>query len=242
MTTLNYKSLVTKEVSPSIVKMGFRLTSQNADVDKAIKDLAELRRKCKAEILKTHSVDNSSYRQENIEVQPFYTMVTKKKKVGGETEEYVERKLDSYIARSDIRFVLENEADTTIDDFVKILNMTLDLKTKCYYDFCITDSERDQIMIELTAEAVDKALQDMKTIIEKSSSLAETKPIIISIDDNGPSRNVVFDSAPKYKGAPQEEAEAIITPELVNDIFINKKIKISKELTIKFELISQKTI
>ena len=87
MTTLNYKSLVTKEVSPSIVKMGFRLTSQNADVDKAIKDLAELRRKCKAEILKTHSVDNSSYRQENIEVQPFYTMVTKKKKVGGETEE-----------------------------------------------------------------------------------------------------------------------------------------------------------
>lgn len=245
MCTMNYEASATKAVNPSIVKMSFTIASKNEEVAKAIEELSALRKKSRKDIFLKESLIHESFSQSNIEVRPLYKTVETEEKVGDKVTKVKSTVFDTYEAMTTFNFNLSN-ADTIIDDFTDILNMAIDLKTKCYYDFDITADEKLQYSEDLMAEAIDNGIKSVKNIVDKSNEINNLIPYILEIntvDDN-------YYGETAYRGAAKGRSIAadiseypdIITPELVVDIFNNKKIYLHATVKLIMDLKSSKAI
>lgn len=245
MCTMNYVSSASKSVKPTVVNMSFSIYVNDTDVTAAIHKLNDQRKKSRQQIFLKDSLIHDSFEQTNIEVTPQYKIVETTKEIDGEKKVIKESVFDHYTAYTNFSFQLKND-DTVLDDFTDILNMTIALKTKCDYSFNITDSERKELLEELTAQAIDNGIKSIKNILGKcqSTELDNRSLNITGIDTN-------YASGGGYRGAALAEKcirkgeydyEEIITTDLVQDIFNNKKIALSKTINIEIDLKTSRAI
>ena len=244
MPTMNYSSTAYKEVNPSIIKMTFSIRATDEDANESIKKLSALRKQCRMEIFSKDSLIHESYKQKQISVDKLYKTVSTKVK-DGDTEKLVSNRVfDKFRSSTILEFTLKNE-DTVIDDFTDILNLAVELEQDCKYYFDITSEETVSYGEELYAQAIDKGISSVTSIIAKTKDLSDLKPIIIEINTQGHNGYACLDAAVPMKtrgaAAPDEEAN-IITPELVADIFDNMKIVLSKSVELVIDLKSQRAI
>jgi hypothetical protein len=247
MPNMNINASAIKKVNPSIVKMGFTIKAYDKDVSKAVDSLNTIRKETRKKLYLVDSLIKDSYNQSNIDVVPLYKNVKSKKMEKGVEKEVIDKVFDKYMSTSTITFTLNND-DTVVDDFTNILNMAIALETKCDYTFDITDEERGAYIEELTAQAIDDGMRSVRTIVSKSTELADLVPKITDIETT-PRNSDIYESsrrcgAAKFMNADAgfEEYEQIITPELVFDIFANKKITLSVLLTLTIDLRSSRAI
>lgn len=247
MCNMNYEATASKAVNPTIVKMRFTITASDKDVEKAVNTLNETRKKSRKDIFLKDSLIQDSFTQTSISVQPMYKNEEIKVKVDGKEVTKYNRVFDTYTASTTFSFNLSN-TETIIDDFTDILNMGIKLKTKCYYDFDITPEERLQYEEELTAQAVDDGIKSVKNIMSKSEELKNLVPYILEIRTNNSYQfeaSAIRGAAKTLKAAAPGSADdypEIITPEIVIDIFNNKKIFIESTVGLVMDLKSSKAI
>ena len=247
MTKMLYNSSATQEVKPTIIKMVIGIDVHDNDVASAVKTLSNIRKSCRDLIYSKKSCNLSTYKQTEITVseQFEYKQIERPDRKGTTVTQTLKVK-NGYNAATALTFTLLNE-DTVVEDFTNIINIPLtintdNIKVKCQYDFDITKEERANIMCDLTAQAIDNGLADIEKIIETSNTLKGKAATIESIDfvESQPSYG---GGVPKYKESSfcsdifnQEDIEEIITPELVQDIFDNRKIILNKRMTLCFDI------
>ena len=243
MPTMDYLATATRAVTPSLVKMSFTITKSDPDVNNAVSELHKARKEARRTIFTKESLIKDSYVQTYIDVVPKFKTVETKKTEGKEEKIVKDRVFDCYSASTTLAFNLSND-ETVIDDFTDIMNMTIALNSRCSYDFGITETEKHQIYQELYAEAIDNGMAAVRNIIAKSSELSEMTPYIMDINTN-PNSNRNY--AASYRcGNAFDEAdmayEPIITPEIIFDMFSNKKITLASMLVLKLDLRGPRSI
>ena len=246
MTKMLYNSSAIQEVKPTIINMVIGIDVHDNDVASAVKTLANIRKSCRDLIYSKKSCNLSTYKQTEITVSEQFEYNQIERPRNGQTVTQTIKVKNGYNAATALTFTLLNE-DTVVEDFTNIINIPLtintdNIKVKCRYDFDITKEERANIMCDLTAQAIDNGLADIEKIIETSNTLNGKAATIESIDfvESQPSYS---GGVPKYKEASfcsdvfsQEDIEEIITPELVQDIFDNRKIMLNKRMTLCFDI------
>ena len=246
MTKMLYNSSATQEVKPTIIKMVIGIDVHDNEVASAVKTLSNIRKSCRDLIYSKKSCNLSTYKQTEITVSEQFEYNQIERPRNGQTVTQTIKVKNGYNAATALTFTLLNE-DTVVEDFTNIINIPLtintdNIKVKCQYDFDITKEERANIMCDLTAQAIDNGLADIEKIIETSNTLKGKAATIESIDfvESQPSYGGGF---PKYKESSfcgdifnQEDIEEIITPELVQDIFDNRKIILNKRMTLCFDI------
>lgn len=253
MATFTYQKSVEKISSPSIVRMELFISVHEKTAKDAVIKLDKLRTSYKKLFLtddgtkKLNSLIASSYLQTEINVRENFKTVTVEVKTGREIKKENKRVQDGFVANTTFGFTLANKAGV-IDDFVYVLNIPLSNKDKdvslhCDYSFDIKDTEREAINLELYSQAIDECMADVQAIIDKSKTFANYKIAIKEINQNN--SNAIgheYESSAKYKGLrnmailDDQPIEEIITPDLVKDIFENKKIITNKTLWFTLEL------
>ena len=112
------------------------------------------------------------------------------------------------------------------------------------YTFDITDEERVNATNQLVADIIDNGMQNIRQIIEKSGELVNMKPILLRVEE--PQITAARTGAVRHSSADfmeeLEELDEVITPELVADIFDNKKIVLSKSLNLTIDIKSPKAL
>jgi len=244
MPTMDYLATATRSITPSLVKMSFTITKSDPDVNNAVSELHKARKEARRTIFTKNSLIKDSYVQTYIDVVPKFKTVETKKTDGKDEKIVKDKVFDCYSASTTLAFNLSND-ETVIDDFTDIMNMTIALNSRCSYDFGITDDERQQIYQELYSEAIDNGMAAVRNIIAKSSELSEMTPYIMDINTN-PSSNRDY-AATKYRcGNALNESdmtyEPIITPEIIFDMFSNKKITLASMLVLKLDLRGPRSI
>jgi len=240
MSIMHYSAEASREVKASIVNINITINTADKDVSKAIAELNEKRKTFKELILSKKSLIKNSYKQTTINTRKCYKDVT----ITKNGVEVRDKEFDTYRASSYVSCILENN-DTVINDFIDLYNVAIKSESNMNYIFNITDEERDQVLLELTAEAIDSGIKDIKTIIDKSKSLVDLIPVISVIGENpdgeygGPRMKAKCLSSDR---AFYNQEETLITPDLVSDIFANKLIPISVSLYMKVELKSSRSI
>ena len=246
MTKMLYNSSATQEVKPTIIKMVIGIDVHDNEVASAVKTLSNIRKSCRDLIYSKKSCNLSTYKQTEITVSEQFEYNQIERPRNGQTVTQTIKVKNGYNAATALTFTLLNE-DTVVEDFTNIINIPLtintdNIKVKCQYDFDITKEERANIMCDLTAQAIDNGLADIEKIIETSNTLKGKSATIESIDfvESQPSYG---GGVPKYKESSfcsdifnQEDIEEIITPELVQDIFDNRKIILNKRMTLCFDI------
>ena len=246
MTKMLYNSSATQEVKPTIIKMVIGIDVHDNEVASAVKTLSNIRKSCRDLIYSKKSCNLSTYKQTEITVSEQFEYNQIERPRNGQTVTQTIKVKNGYNAATALTFTLLNE-DTVVEDFTNIINIPLtintdNIKVKCQYDFDITKEERANIMCDLTAQAIDNGLADIEKIIETSNTLKGKAATIESIDfvESQPSYG---GGVPKFKESSfcsdifnQEDIEEIITPELVQDIFDNRKIILNKRMTLCFDI------
>ena len=246
MTKMLYNSSATQEVKPTIIKMVIGIDVHDNEVASAVKTLSNIRKSCRDLIYSKKSCNLSTYKQTEITVSEQFEYNQIERPRNGQTVTQTIKVKNGYNAATALTFTLLNE-DTVVEDFTNIINIPLtintdNIKVKCQYDFDITKEERANIMCDLTAQAIDNGLADIEKIIETSNTLKGKSATIESIDfvESQPSYG---GGVPKYKESSfcgdifnQEDIDEIITPELVQDIFDNRKIILNKRMTLCFDI------
>ena len=246
MTKMLYNSSATQEVKPTIIKMVIGIDVHDNEVASAVKTLSNIRKSCRDLIYSKKSCNLSTYKQTEIMVSEQFEYNQIERPRNGQTVTQTIKVKNGYNAATALTFTLLNE-DTVVEDFTNIINIPLtintdNIKVKCQYDFDITKEERANIMCDLTAQAIDNGLADIEKIIETSNTLKGKAATIESIDfvESQPSYG---GGVPKFKESSfcsdifnQEDIEEIITPELVQDIFDNRKIILNKRMTLCFDI------
>ena len=232
MTKMLYNSSATQEVKPTIIKMVIGIDVHDNEVASAVKTLSNIRKSCRDLIYSKKSCNLSTYKQTEITVSEQFEYNQIERPRNGQTVTQTIKVKNGYNAATALTFTLLNE-DTVVEDFTNIINIPLtintdNIKVKCQYDFDITKEERANIMCDLTAQAIDNGLADIEKIIE--TDFVESQPSYGG-------------GVPKYKESSfcsdifnQEDIEEIITPELVQDIFDNRKIILNKRMTLCFDI------
>lgn len=240
MPIMHYEAEASREIKASIVNINITINTANKDVSKAIAELNEKRKTFKELILSKKSLIKDSYKQTTINTRKCYKDIT----ITKNGVEVRDKEFDTYRASSYVSCILENN-DTVIDDFIDLYNVAIKSESNMNYAFNITDEEKDKVLLELTAEAIDSGIENIKTIIKESKSLGDLIPTISVIGEDpageygGPQMKARCMSSDR---ACYDQEETLITPDLVSDIFANKLIPISVSLYLKVELKSSRSI
>lgn len=251
MTKITYNKTITKSVKPTIVNLDFYIKTSNKELGKAINALNEIRKICKdfVESKKSYRVD--SYKHENINVRKimktkiFYVDTLNPSRilsleqicaVSPEDIKYYKKEteeiFDKYEVSISANAILDN-SETVIEDFTDIVNMCLEKEISCTYNHTITKEERQQYNLAMYSECVNKAVEEVKQIIDdievKSNSFFE----VSEISDNFGSSNRELCMA-DY-GTASYKPEQYFIPELIKELF-NNDIELTKslQLTILF--------
>lgn len=244
---MNITTLVssTVKVNASIIKLTFTVTAENENVAEAIKELNTTRKELKTFLFGKNSFTSSTYNQTNITTTKKYKYISIKKTENNEEKEYKDQVFDKYVVSSLITCELKNSA-SIIEDFTDILKfITAANNIELKYTFDITDEERVNATNQLVADIIDNGMQNIRQIIEKSGELVNMKPILLRVEE--PQITAARTGAVKGRSLADfmeelEELDEVITPELVADIFDNKKIVLSKSLNLTIDIKSPKAL
>ena len=210
MTKMLYNSSATQEVKPTIIKMVIGIDVHDNEVASAVKTLSNIRKSCRDLIYSKKSCNLSTYKQTEITVseQFEYKQIERPDRKGTTVTQTLKVK-NGYNAATALTFTLLNE-DTVVEDFTNIINIPLTINTDNIKVKCQYD-------FDITKEEAD-------------ANFVESQPSYGG-------------GVPKYKESSfcsdifnQEDIEEIITPELVQDIFDNRKIILNKRMTLCFDI------
>ena len=240
MSTMNYKSKSDMYVKPTIVKINFTICETDKDVKVAVSKLRDAISKSKKTIMLKNSLKSGSFEQTQISVIKKYKTVNT---IGPDNKTTTREQIfDCYAASTIFSFILEN-SDTIVDDFTDILNMTIELQTKCNYVFDITNEERSEYKLKLISEAIDKGVNAVNTIILNVNEADLSKATLVNIVTD-PNAAKEFDSVMyKSRSASNTDTyEEIITQDMIIDMFNNKKIYLFTEVLLNFNIDSSRAI
>ena len=241
MSTMNYKSKSEMYVKPTIVKINFTICETDKDVKVAVSKLRDAISKSKKTIMLKNSLKSGSFEQTQISVIKKYKTVNT---IGPDNKTTTREQIfDCYAASTIFSFILEN-GDTIVDDFTDILNMTIELQTKCNYVFDITNEERSEYKLKLISEAIDKGVNAVNTIILNVNEADLSKATLVNIVTD-PNAAKDFDGVMYRKASAASNTdtyEEIITQDMIIDMFNNKKIYLFTEVLLNFNIDSSRAI
>lgn len=240
MSTMNYTSKSEMYVKPTIVKINFTICETDKDVKVAVHRLHDAISKSKKSIMLKDSLKSGSFEQTQISVIKKYKTVNT---IGPDNKTTTREQIfDCYAASTIFTFILEN-SDTIVDDFIDILNMTIELQTKCNYIFDITEEERSEYKLKLISDAIDKGVKAVDTIILNVNEADLSKATLVNIVTDPDAAKALDSVMYKSRAANNTDTyEEIITQDMIIDMFNNKKIYLFTEVLLNFNIDSSRAI
>ena len=263
MAKMKYEKTITKLVKPSVVNLHITIMREGKDAIKVLSDLNNIRELCKDFIISKKSYKENSYKQFNVNFMKLYknkTVYKNKNKASDllSEDEYKNLKIQELTIKEKKSIIYEkmdikvfdkyeasivvtaalNNSDTVIDDFTNIINMAIDKKLTCTYDYNITDNEQHKYDLELYTECVNEGINEIKEIIS-GFNFKHNDINLLSISTDSEYGNTTFgiERTSKYSkrlDTSYYEPEQYFIPDLIKELF-NNNIELKKTLILFVE-------
>lgn len=217
------------KLKASIVKINFTINFSGQSIDETLFKVNRVKNMLNDLVVDRKSYVKGSYKQSTLDISKKYSATNI-------TDNYYEISVYCSCVLN-----IKNKK-TAIEDFIDLYNFSNVNNIKFDYEFDITNEERKQAVIDLTAQIIDKGMNQIRSIIEKSTELAGTKPFLNKIEEpelRAKISNIVPDFT---KHEATFDSDFIITPDLVADMFENTNIHMHSTLNLNIDLRSSKTL